>query len=132
MSPQILIDGVQHGVRGCILLLDNRGMRAIAGLQYDQYGNEFATTDSVEVDYLAWASAVAGVQAIDGGRSQETLIAALDKAIAYDGLSLVHVPVYSGTDELGGMGVFGRWNVGSSTVTRTPRASYEMGREKQK
>ena len=113
MSPQILIDGVQHGVRGCILLLNNRGMRAIAGLQYDQYGNEFATTDSVAVDYLAWANAVAGVQAIDGGRSTDSLKAALDKARAYDGLSLVHVPVYSGTDELGGMGVFGRWNVGN-------------------
>src|SRR5208282_4258888 len=26
MNPQILIDGVQHGARGCILLLDNRRM----------------------------------------------------------------------------------------------------------
>jgi 3D-(3,5/4)-trihydroxycyclohexane-1,2-dione acylhydrolase (decyclizing) len=38
---------------------------------------------------------------------------ALDKALVYDGLSLIHVPVYYGVDPLSGMGVFGRWNVGN-------------------
>ncbi len=33
MNPQILIDGVEHGARGCILLLDNGRMGAITGLQ---------------------------------------------------------------------------------------------------
>jgi 3D-(3,5/4)-trihydroxycyclohexane-1,2-dione acylhydrolase (decyclizing) len=113
MNPQILIDGVQHGARGCILLLDNRRMAAITGLQVAQYGHEFATSDSVEVDYLKWASSVKGVRAIDGGSSPDGLRAALDKAYAYDGLSLIHVPVYFGDDELGGMGVYGRWNVGN-------------------
>ncbi len=37
----------------------------------------------------------------------------LEEAKAYDGLSLICVPVYAGDDELGGMGVFGRWNVGN-------------------
>jgi 3D-(3,5/4)-trihydroxycyclohexane-1,2-dione acylhydrolase (decyclizing) len=113
MNPQILLDGVEHGARGAILLLDNRSMGAIAGLQMAQYGAEFATRDSVEVDYLAWAAAVRGVQALSGGRSLETLVAALDQARQYAGLSLIHVPVYSGTHELGGLGAFGRWNVGS-------------------
>ena len=112
MSPQILIDGVQHGARGCIVLLDNRRMAAISGLQSAQYGSDFATNDSVEVDYLSWARAIKGIKALDGGRSPDSLLAALKEARAYNGLSLIHVPVYSGPDELGGMGVFGRWNVG--------------------
>ena len=55
MSPQVLIDGVEHGATGCILLLDNRRMGAISGLQVAQYGADYATNDSVPVDYLAWA-----------------------------------------------------------------------------
>jgi len=113
MNPQIMIDGVQHGARGCILLMDNRRMAAITGLQMAQYGREFATSDSVEVDYLAWARSIKGILALDGGASVKDLRAALDKAYAHGGLSLVHVPVYSGDNELGGMGVFGRWNVGN-------------------
>ena len=113
MCPQILIDGVQQGAHGCILLLDNRRMAAITGLQEAQYGDDFATSDAVEVDYVAWARAIKGVEAFDGGRSPDSLAAALEQARAYDGLSLVHVPVYFGSNELGGMGVFGRWNVGN-------------------
>ena len=113
MNPQILIDGVEHGARGCILLLDNRRMGAISGLQVAQYGAEHATSDSVAIDYVAWARAIGGIQGLHGGRSPESLISSLDKALAYDGLSLIHVPVYYGPDELGGMGVFGRWNVGN-------------------
>jgi 3D-(3,5/4)-trihydroxycyclohexane-1,2-dione acylhydrolase (decyclizing) len=113
MNPQVLIDGVEHGATGCVLLLDNRRMGAISGLQLAQYGTEWATSDSVAVDYVAWARAVDGVKALDGGRSPDSLRAALDEARAYDGFSLIHVPVYFGPDELGGMGVFGRWNVGN-------------------
>ena len=113
MNPQVLIDGVQHSARGCILLLDNRRMAAISGLQVAQYNHEFATSDSVEVDYVAWAASVKGVLAIEGGCSEVELTAALDKAYAYDGLALIHVPVYYGDNALGGMGVFGRWNVGN-------------------
>jgi 3D-(3,5/4)-trihydroxycyclohexane-1,2-dione acylhydrolase (decyclizing) len=113
MNPQILIDGVQHGARGCILLLDNRRMGAISGLQCAQYGQDYATADSVAVDYVAWGQAVRGVLALDGGPTPGSLAAALDQARAHEGLSLVHLPVYYGPDELGGMGVFGRWNVGN-------------------
>jgi 3D-(3,5/4)-trihydroxycyclohexane-1,2-dione acylhydrolase (decyclizing) len=113
MNPQILIDGVQHGARGCIVLLDNRRMAAISSLQVAQYGANFATHDTVAVDYLAWAKAVRGVKAIDGGRTPDSLAAALKEAGRHDGLSFVYVPVYFGPDELGGMGVFGRWNVGN-------------------
>jgi len=113
MNPQILIDGVMHGVTGCIVLLDNRRMGAITGLQEAQYGAEHATHDTVEVDYVAWAKAIKGVRALHGGRSIKELSAALEEAHAYRGLSLIHVPVYFGPDPLGGMGVFGRWNVGN-------------------
>ena len=113
MNPQILIDAVAHGVRGCIVLFDNRRMAAISGLQNAQFGVDYATSDDVEVDYIAWARAIKGVAAFDGGYSTRTLREALDRAKAHDGLSLIHVPVYYGPDELGGMGVFGRWNVGN-------------------
>jgi 3D-(3,5/4)-trihydroxycyclohexane-1,2-dione acylhydrolase (decyclizing) len=113
MNPQILIDGVEHGARGCILVLDNRRMSAISSLQIDQYGKDFATRDSVQIDYPMLASAIQGVYAVDGGRDPAALLAALQHAKAHKGLSLVHVPVYFGQDELGGMGVFGRWNVGN-------------------
>ena len=126
MNPQILIDGVAHGARGCILLLDNRRMGAISGLQEAQYGAAYATNDRVVVDYVAWARAVKGVAAFDGGRSLESLTGALEAAYAHNGLSLIHVPVYYGPDPLGGMGVFGRWNVGS-WVDATQALRHEIG-----
>lgn len=113
MNPQILIDGVEHGATGCILLLDNRRMGAIAGLQTAQYNAVHATGDSVEVDYMAWAEAVKGVKAFEGGTSTDSLTDALTRAKRHNGLSLVYLRVYSGDHPLGGMGVFGRWNVGS-------------------
>ena len=113
MSPQVLIDGVQHGAQGSILVLDNRRMGAISGLQDAQYGAVYATNDSVEVDYVAWGRALKGLLALDGGRSAAALTEALDRAKAHQGLSLIHVPVYWGPDPLGGLGAFGRWNVGN-------------------
>ena len=112
MNPQVLIDGVALGATGCIVVLDNRRMGAISSLQRAQYGADFATSDGVEVDYVAWAMAVRGVFAVHGGRSADSLDAALVEAFAHDGLSLVHVPVYFGDDPLGGLGAYGRWNVG--------------------
>jgi len=113
MNPQVLIDGVEHGASGCILLLDNRRMAAITGLQLAQYGHQHATHDSVEVDYVALAGAVKGVQALHGGYSPAALLAALEQSLAHEGLTLIHLPVYFGPDPLGGLGAFGRWNVGN-------------------
>jgi len=113
MNPQVLIDGVQHRAAGCIIVFDNRRMAAISGLQDAQYGADYATNDSVEIDYVALAKAVKGVKALHGGYSTVELVNALDEARSYQGLSLIHVPVYYGDNPLGGMGVFGRWNVGN-------------------
>jgi 3D-(3,5/4)-trihydroxycyclohexane-1,2-dione acylhydrolase (decyclizing) len=126
MCPQILIDGVEHGARGCILLFDNRRMGAITGLQYAQFGKEYATGDSVKVDYVGWAASIEGVAAFHGGRSPESLREALDQAKEHRGISLIHVPVYFGEDELGGMGVFGRWNVGN-WCEATQKMRHEIG-----
>ena len=113
MNPQILIDGVEHGVKGMIVLFDNRRMAAITGLQHAQYGEEFRTNDQVAVDYVQLASSVAGVKAVFAGYDRDGLRKALDEASNHDGLSLVHVPVYAGTDDIGGMGAYGSWNVGN-------------------
>jgi 3D-(3,5/4)-trihydroxycyclohexane-1,2-dione acylhydrolase (decyclizing) len=126
MNPQILIDGVEHGAHGCILVLDNGRMGAISGLQQAQYGTEFATSGQVHVDYAAWGRAVPGVLALDGGHTPESLRAALQQAGSHQGLSLIHLPVYFGLNELGGMGVFGRWNVGN-WCTETQALRHDIG-----
>ncbi|HEY6754206.1 MAG TPA: thiamine pyrophosphate-dependent enzyme [Pseudolabrys sp.] len=113
MNPQILIDAVEHGVRGMIVIFDNRRMAAITGLQLAQYKTEFRTNDHVAVDYQKLAGAVSGVLALSGGNSADSLQAALKAAHAHAGLSVVHVPVYCGPDELGGLGAWGEWNVGN-------------------
>lgn len=113
MNPQILIDGVEHGVRGTVVIFDNRRMAAITGLQMAQYGEEFRTNDRVAVDYVKLAGAVSGVKALHGGFSADELRSALREAHKHDGLSVIHVPVYSGPDELGGLGAWGQWNVGN-------------------
>lgn len=126
MCPQVLIDGVTHGARGCILLFDNRRMGAISSLQHAQYGHDFATDDQVVVDYAAWAASVRGVLALRGGTSIESLLAALDEAHAYQGLSLIHLPVYYGHDPMGGLGAWGRWNVGN-WVHHTQALRHDIG-----
>ncbi|HVZ52686.1 MAG TPA: thiamine pyrophosphate-dependent enzyme [Pseudolabrys sp.] len=113
MNPQVLIDAVEHGVRGMIVIFDNRRMAAITGLQRAQYNNEFRTNDRVAVDYVKLAGAVSGVLALSGGDDVDTLLGALVTARAFHGLSVVHVPVYSGPHELGGLGAWGQWNVGN-------------------
>jgi 3D-(3,5/4)-trihydroxycyclohexane-1,2-dione acylhydrolase (decyclizing) len=126
MNPQILIDGVEHGARGCILVLDNGRMGAITGLQEVQYGVGFATWNTLKVDYLTWAGSIPGLLPLDGGRTPEQLLKALDQAGRHTGLSLIHLPVYYGSHELGGMGVFGRWNVGN-WVEETQALRHEIG-----
>lgn len=113
MNPQILIDGIENGVRATIVMLDNRRMAAISSLQFEQYGTDFATSDGVAVDYVAMARAVGGILSLNGGDTRESLRAALDEAFAYDGLSFVHVPVYFGHDPRSSLGAYGRWNVGN-------------------
>jgi thiamine pyrophosphate-dependent acetolactate synthase large subunit-like protein len=113
MNPQVLIDGVEHGVHATIVLFDNRRMAAISSLQVDQYGVEFGTNDGVAVDYVRMASSVKGVKAVWGGFDQDSLRQAMTEAHAHSGLSLVHVPVYYGPDPAGGMGAYGQWNVGN-------------------
>ena len=113
MNPQILIDAVEHDVRGMLVIFDNRRMAAITSLQLAQYGKQFRTNDSVAVDYVKMASAVSGVQALHGGWSVAELQGALEQAHAHNGLSVLHVPVYAGENPLGGLGAWGEWNVGN-------------------
>ena len=113
MNPQALISAVEHGAKGMIVIFDNRRMAAISGLQQAQYGVDFRTNDGVAVDYVRLASSVAGVKAVWGGDSAESLQRALREAHAHDGLSVVHVPVYAGTAAEGGLGAYGSWNVGN-------------------
>lgn len=113
MNPQALISAVEHGAKGMIVIFDNRRMAAISSLQQAQYGVDFRTSDGVAVDYVRLASSVAGVRAVWGGYSLESLAAALREAHAHDGLSVVHVPVYAGTAAEAGLGAYGSWNVGN-------------------
>ena len=113
MNPQALISAVEHGARGMVVIFDNRRMAAISGLQHAQYGVDFRTNDSVAVDYVRLASSIAGVQAFWGGDTPESLRQALEQAHAHAGVSVVHVPVYAGTEADAGLGAYGSWNVGN-------------------
>lgn len=113
MNPQAIISAVEHRAKGMIVIFDNRRMAAISSLQHAQYGIDFRTNDSVAVDYIQLANAVSGVKAFSVGNTLESLQNALKNAYAYDGLSVLHVPVYAGTDERGGLGAYGSWNVGN-------------------
>ncbi|MCA1288227.1 thiamine pyrophosphate-dependent enzyme [Salipiger bermudensis] len=113
MNPQVLIDAVEHKLRGMVVIFDNRRMAAISSLQLAQYGRDFRTNDGVAVDYAAMAGAVSGVLPITVGGSAEELREALAQGHAHAGLSVLHVPVYSGEDPRGGMGSWGSWNVGN-------------------
>ena len=113
MNPQALIDAVEHGTKGMIVIFDNRRMAAISGLQHAQYGKEFRTSDSVAVDYVQLCASIRGVHAAWGGTSLAALGQALRAAYAHPGLSVLHVPVYSGADPDAGMGAYGSWNVGN-------------------
>ena len=50
-----------HGVHGTVVVLDNRRMAAISGLQLDQYRRDFATHDEVAVDYAPMTQYAKGV-----------------------------------------------------------------------
>ncbi|MBT9386829.1 hypothetical protein KM176_23505 [Pseudooceanicola sp. CBS1P-1] len=113
MNPQVLIDAVEHGLRGMVVIFDNRRMAAISSLQLAQYGKDFRTNDAVAVDYAQMAGAVQGVLPITVEGTPESLRAALQKGHAHPGLSVLHVPVYSGEDPRAGMGSWGSWNVGN-------------------
>lgn len=113
MNPQVLLDGVEHGLKATIVIFDNRRMAAISALQQAQYGAEFRTGDRVAVDYVRIASAFPGVLALFGGETPASLEEALEAAHAHHGLALIHVPVYGGNAEVGGMGAYGEWNVGN-------------------
>ena len=113
MNPQALISAVEHRAHALIVIFDNRRMAAITGLQHAQYGQEFRTNDSVAVDYVMLAGSVRGVNALSGGVSRESFREALKSAHAYKGLSVIHLPVYAGTQPEGGLGAYGSWNVGN-------------------
>ena len=54
MNPQILIDGVEHGVKGMIVIFDNRRMAAITGLQIAQYGAASGPTTGSQWITCGW------------------------------------------------------------------------------
>jgi hypothetical protein len=58
----------------------NGRMGAISGLQSAQYRAEFATWNSLKVDYLSWGRGVPRLLALDGGRTPETLRSTLAQA----------------------------------------------------
>ena len=113
MNPQVLVDAVYFGLKGMVIIFDNRRMAAITGLQYAQYNKEFKTNDGIAVDYVSMANSVSGVKGFFAGYTKNDFNKALTEAYQYKGLSVIHVPVYSGTHELGGMGAYGSWNVGN-------------------
>ncbi|GIT07729.1 MAG: hypothetical protein CM1200mP30_13590 [Pseudomonadota bacterium] len=54
MNPQILFDAVELGVKGMIVIFDNRRMSAITGLQEAQYGAVSRQTTLWKLIMSAW------------------------------------------------------------------------------
>ena len=77
MNPQILIDAVEHKVRGHDRDLRQPPHGRHQRLQLAQYDQDFRTNDHVAVDYVRLAAAVSGVLALSGGDNADTLRAAL-------------------------------------------------------
>jgi len=73
----------------------------------------FATWNTIQSGLRALGQCHPGLAGAGGRGTPETLHAALEQAGKHTGLALIHVPVYYGPDPLGGMGVYGRWNVGN-------------------
>jgi len=113
MNPQVLLDTSYYKLHAMIVAFDNRRMSAISALQEAQCGYDFNTDDDVAVDYIKIADAFPGVKGFFGGYSVSELKEALKKGYKAKGLSIIHVPVYYGKDEAGGLGVYGSWNVGN-------------------
>lgn len=113
MNPQVLLDAVHYGLKGTIVIFDNRRMGAISSLQKAQYGIDFRTDDSASVDYATMASSVEGILGLQGGSTKASVREALVRAYRHPGLAVVHVQVYSGPDERAGLGAYGSWNVGA-------------------
>ncbi len=126
MGNQVIIDAVEYGLRGMVVVFDNRRMAAISSLQRAQYCVDYRTDDRAVVDYAAMASSVEGVLGVHGGYSVLELRAALEAAYAHTGLSVVHVPVYAGSDDEGGLGAYGDWNVGA-WCERVQREKHRLG-----
>ena len=97
MNPQILIDGVEHGVRGTIVIFDNRRMAAITGLQMAQYGaglpHQRWRGGRLRAACRRRGGRQRAARRLDAPTSCER---ALKAAHAHDGLSVMHVPVYAG------------------------------------
>ena len=73
MNPQILVDGVEHGVRGMIVIFDNRRMAAITGLQIAQYGqlNSAPTTGLRSITCGSPARSAACARCTAAGSAEE-------------------------------------------------------------
>lgn len=112
MTPQALVDGVAQGARGTVVVLDNRRMGAISSLQEAQYDAQFATWDDAVVRFAELGRVIEGLVGIDGSGGVDGLRKALAEAATYNGVTVVHVPVYFGSDPMGGLGSHGSWNVG--------------------
>ena len=129
MNPQILIDGVEHGVRGMIVIFDNRRMAAITGLQVAQYGTGIPHQRPRRGRLCAarrrGRRRARGARRLERRRIER---ARCDSAHAHDGLSVVHVPVYCGPDDSAGSapGANGTSATGATTCRPLDRARSVM------
>lgn len=128
MYPQILLDGVEHGARGVIVVVDNASQGAIASLQLEQYGSIFATTRRTKVDFTEFSAVVPGLRTAGPVFTSSDLQKAVKEGCSEDALMVIHVPVTTwakGDASKGSVGSFGRWNVGPwcTEVRETARRS---------
>lgn len=114
MQAQAIRDRVKHGARWTVVVLDNQAMGAIAGLQWAQNYEGFATSDPsgpVAVDFAALAEST-GAAGFRAAADLDSVADCLDGARRLNGPAVVDVKVAFGREKYTTLGAFGCWNVG--------------------
>jgi 3D-(3,5/4)-trihydroxycyclohexane-1,2-dione acylhydrolase (decyclizing) len=114
MQAQAIRDMAKHGARCTVVVLDNQAMSAIAGLQWAQNYQGFATSDPpglAAVDFAALAECM-GAAGFRAAADLDSVVDCLDGARRHNGPAVVDVKVAFGPEKYTTLGAFGRWNVG--------------------
>ncbi len=115
-NPQSWLDGVEHGVRGCVVLFDNRRMAAISGASSNaQYGRTYKTSDAVESELCPRmaGSVTRGAPPSTAVRRPNLIGRRWKKPAAHEGISVGARTGLLGDDSSAVWAYSGTWNVGT-------------------
>lgn len=129
MTMQEMATAMEYGINVVVVLLNNYGWYSIRDLQMAEFGEDhgFSTDwdDSKSPDFVAIAKGF-GLYS-ESVEKPDDIQAAVNRALAYDGPSLVEVKVARDFPNSGST-VVGWWDVPIPTYIEDKRAAYEQAR----